>query len=183
MKILVVGNITKDVYLNLDTRSENLETDSDHTEWLNLSFNASKHHFFNRSSNFGGAAVSIEVLQKMNLSATASDTNSKTTPSTYRYILLVNDNVTYFTPSVFCSTTFIAPAESVDYLYIDRSALPAYPGGDHRGGRGQAPGSLYPGVRGLYGSAGQAPRLSHKMRTDRRYSQNVQTDTAGALLQ
>ena len=122
MKILVVGNITKDVYLNLDTRSENFETDSDHTEWLNLSFNASKHHFFNRSSNFGGAAVSIEVLQKMNLSATASDTNSKTAPSTYRYILLVNDNVTYFTPSEFCSTTFIAPAESVDYLYIDRSA-------------------------------------------------------------
>lgn len=131
MSIVVVGNITKDIYLNLDTRSEFLETDRDGTEWLNLSFNASKHHFFNRNSSFGGSAVSLEVLQKMGLTATISGSNLdfsteqpslKTPPSTYRYILVANNQVTYFTPSQSEETAFQSPAEAIDYLFIDRSA-------------------------------------------------------------
>ena len=122
MKIVVVGNVTKDVYLNLDTRSEAFETDRNHVEWLNLGFNAESHHFFNRSSNFGGAAVTQEVLQKMNLPSEISAADTSNPPSVYRYILLADHNVTYFTPSKLHDTTFAAPAESVDYLYIDRSA-------------------------------------------------------------
>ncbi len=131
MKILVVGNLIKDVYLNLDTRTESFETDSKGIKWLNLSFNASKHCFFNRDSSFGGAAVSLEVLQKLGLSATISDSNLnfstnqlslQTPPSTYRYILLADHNVVYFTPTNFAKTTFTSPSEAVDYLYIDRSA-------------------------------------------------------------
>ena len=131
MNIIVVGNVTKDVYLNLDTRNENFEIDQHGTKWLDLAFNASEHHFFSRSSNFGGAAVSLEVLQKMGFSATISGSNlnflnedfsDNNPPSTYRYVLVTDSNVTYFAPSEFTKTTFIPPAEAVDYLYIDRSA-------------------------------------------------------------
>lgn len=131
MNILIVGNITKDVYLNLDTRTEALETDGAATKWLNLAFNASEHHFFNRSSNFGGAAVSLEVLQKMGLSSSISgsklnfldDTPQDDNKSyTHRYILIADGDVSYFSPSKFQNTPFVAPAEAVDYLYIDRSA-------------------------------------------------------------
>ncbi len=131
MNILIVGNVTKDVYLNLDTRTESLETDKADVKWLDLAFNASEHRFFNRSSNFGGAAVSLEVLQKMGLIAKISDSNldfsdeqfSNNNPiSTYRYILVADENVTYFAPSKFKKTTFTPPAQAVDYLYIDRSA-------------------------------------------------------------
>ena len=69
MNILVVGNVLKDVYLNLDSRLEHFETDKNATKWLDISFDASEHHYFNRHSSFGGATVSLEVLQKMGISA------------------------------------------------------------------------------------------------------------------
>ena len=125
-----MGNVTKDVYLNLDTRTESFETDKTGTKWLNLSFDASEHRFFNRSSSFGGAAVSLEVLQKLGLPAAISGSRLNFTEdrpaedplSTHRYILVSEGDVTYLAPSKFDSTTFTPPAESVDYLYIDRSA-------------------------------------------------------------
>ena len=77
MNITIVGNVIKDVYLNLDTRADNFETDSKEIKWLNLSFDSSKHHFFNRNSSFGGAAVSLETLQRLNIpSAIAGSTLS-----------------------------------------------------------------------------------------------------------
>ena len=131
MKITVVGNVIKDVYLNLDTRTETFERDGKNIAWLNLGFNASNHHFFNRSSNFGGAAVTLECLQTLDLDATISGSkldfkNEHLTldnpPTTYRYILVADEGVTYFTPSTNADTNFLAPTEAVDYLYIDRSA-------------------------------------------------------------
>ena len=67
MNILVVGNVIKDVYLNLDSRTEPFETDQNGIKWLDFGFNASEHHFFNRNSSLGGAAVSLEVLEKIGL--------------------------------------------------------------------------------------------------------------------
>lgn len=131
MNILVVGNVLKDVYLNLDTRTEHLETDKNNTKWLDVSFNTSEHHFFNRNSSLGGAAISLEVLEKMGLPTFISDSDLRfqnetlTTDfptETYRYILIADSKVSYFVPSNYKKTTFTPPAEPVDYLYIDRSA-------------------------------------------------------------
>ena len=132
MNILIVGNILKDVYLNLDSRNEPLETDKNGIEWLNLGFNSESHHYFNRASSFGGAAISAEVLHKMGFSTKIStnpdfslDDNGVTTPipaDTYRYILVAGDEVSYFVPNHEKETTFLAPASKVDYIYIDRSA-------------------------------------------------------------
>ena len=78
MNILIVGNVIKDIYLNLDSRTESFETDSRGFKWLDLQFNASEYHFFSRESSLGGAAVTLEVLSKMGLSSviTNSDTNT-----------------------------------------------------------------------------------------------------------
>lgn len=131
MSIIVVGNILQDVYLNLDARTENFETDKTGTKWLDLSFNASEHHFFSRASSLGGAAISLEVLQKLGLSATISGsqlnfTGTTNTPndsaSAHRYIMVADGQVTYFAPSDFTKTTFTPLPEAPDYLYIDRSA-------------------------------------------------------------
>ena len=131
MHILIVGSVLKDVYLNLDSRVENFETDKNAVKWLDISFNASEHHYFNRHSSFGGAAVSLEVLQKMGLSAEISDSDfsfsedgphKQTPPESYRYILISDDGVSYLTSSNFKLATFTPPTTPIDYLYIDRSA-------------------------------------------------------------
>lgn len=132
MNILIVGNVIKDVYLNLDNRTEKFETDKHNTKWLNLGFNSSIHHFYNRHSSFGGAAISMQVLKQMELGATISnsdfdlnDTEKATTffAKSYRYILIADDNVSYLVPSEFEHTTFKIPTAPIDYLYIDRSAV------------------------------------------------------------
>ena len=131
MNILVVGNVLKDVYLNLDTRTEHLEVDERNTPWLNLGFNASEHYFFSRNSSLGGAAVSLEVFSKMGLKCNIvgsdihmanGDLISDLPTETYRYILIANGKVSYLAPSIHRITNFTPPAEPVDYIYIDRSA-------------------------------------------------------------
>ena len=131
MNILIVGNILNDVYLNLDPRTERLETDKHGVKWLNLSFDASEHHFFSKNNSLGGAAVTLEVLTKLGLNAAVNnfdlhfteDGPTFTTPiETSRYILISNENICYLAPSTFKNTSFATPTTEYDYLYIDRSA-------------------------------------------------------------
>ena len=129
-----MGNILKDVYLNLDFRTEKLETDHRGAEWLDLCFDASSHRFFHRDSSFGGAAVSLEVLQQLGLDARISDSHldfssdDRSVPaSNYRYVLVSETGVSYLTPTDPAPTVFKSPAEAVDYLFIDRSAVLSTP--------------------------------------------------------
>lgn len=131
MHILVVGNVLKDVYLNLDSRTEKFEQDKSGVEWVDFSFDASKHHYFNRTSSFGGAAITLEVLQKLGLSSDISDTSFHFDASgpvnggptgAYRYILTSDTGVSYMVPSEEQVTSFTTPTEEVDYLFVDRSA-------------------------------------------------------------
>ena len=131
MNILVVGNCLKDIYLNLDSRTEKFESDKNHTKWLNLAFNAEEHFFFNRESSFGGAAVTLEVLSRLGLKATLTNSDLKMTPDglvtdqpakTYRYILIADGSPCYFAPSSHELTHFATPDDFYDYVYIDRSA-------------------------------------------------------------
>ena len=134
-----MGNVLKDVYLNLDERTNHFETDKNGVNWLDLSFDASEHHFFHRSETFGGAAVSLEVLQNLGISATvpnfplhfspqassasvSSEDPLKTSDYSFRYLLIANGQVSYLSPSAFLKTNFFPPQTSFDYLYIDRSA-------------------------------------------------------------
>ena len=128
MNILIVGNVLKDVYLNLDTRTE-FEADKNGINWLDLSFDASMHHFFSRTSSYGGAAVTLDVLKNMGLSATISgsdfsleDGPSSTPASAYRYILVADGGASYIVPSTKATTEFATPSSQIDYIFVDRSA-------------------------------------------------------------
>lgn len=126
-----MGNVLKDVYLNLDSRTEKFESDRAGISWLDLSFDASEHHFFNRGSSFGGATISLEVFKKMGIEADIADHSIKYVDDelktddpaeVYRYILVSDNGVSYFVPSNFKITSFNAPNTNYDYLFIDRSA-------------------------------------------------------------
>ena len=75
-KILIVGNVLKDVYLKLDERQNDFELDENGISWLELGFNGAAHSFFKRTSVYGGAAISLSVLSKLGLDA--GILNSKT---------------------------------------------------------------------------------------------------------
>ena len=128
---MVVGNVLKDVYLNLDPRTEEFEQDGRGNSWLDFSFNASEHHYMARTSSFGGAAITLEVLQKMGLEADISDTSfhfDENGPvisgptGVYRYILTSDTGVAYMVPSVEQKTAFTTPTDKIDYIFVDRSA-------------------------------------------------------------
>ena len=130
MNVLIVGTVMKDVYLNLDSRKESFETDKHNTKWLDLSFDASEHYFFHRKSCLGGAAVTLEVLSKMGLDAKimgsdlrfAEDGLSSSSSDVYRYILISDQTVSYFTPSTHITNSFTPPTKPFDYIFVDRSA-------------------------------------------------------------
>ena len=67
--ILIIGNVIKDVYLRMDERRNQFETDDSGTPWLDFGFNGSSHEFFRRISIYGGAAVALEVMNRFELSA------------------------------------------------------------------------------------------------------------------
>lgn len=127
--ILIVGNVLKDVYLNLDSRTESFEIDGDGVKWLDFGFDTSSHHYFSRNSSFGGAAVSLEVLKKLGIDAEINNSNfvfgeesSSFQVSDYRYILTSEDNVSYLVPTLPSSANFYPPEKDPEYLYIDKSA-------------------------------------------------------------
>ena len=69
-KILIIGNVLKDVYLKLDERQNDFEVDERGINWLELGFNGDAHKFFHRTSVFGGAAVSLSVLNQLGVEGT-----------------------------------------------------------------------------------------------------------------
>lgn len=134
MKVLVVGNVFKDVYLNIDERAEKFETDENGVKWLDIGFNTSEHRFFSRASTLGGALITLEILGRMKQDVSfvkkeirfteedgiEFDKTSET--DLYRYILVSNEQTAYFAPSFERATVFSAPEEPVDCIFVDRSA-------------------------------------------------------------
>ena len=122
MRILIVGNVIKDVYLNLDRKQNNFEVDENGTPWMDMAFNGEDHKYFSRTSVFGGANVTLEVFKKLGLDASLSRPNGETMADSYRYILNAEDKISYFVPSERKVTKFIAPNNPVDWIFVDRSA-------------------------------------------------------------
>ncbi len=129
-KILIIGNVLKDVYIKLDERQNDFETDERGISWLELGFNGAAHSFFKRTSVFGGAAVSLATLH--NLGVDAAILNSKTEmkagditwsddPADYRYIFSHKGGITYFVPSSRKATDWAMPKGTPEWILIDRS--------------------------------------------------------------
>lgn len=131
-RILIVGNVTKDVYLRLDGTQNGFERDQNNVGWLDFAFDGSSHHFFSRVGIFGGAAISYEVLSRFDVETEISGTPVsflsgqiivKYPPTTYRYMLCQDENISYLTPSTRMSTVWKAPDTPPKWIYIDRSAV------------------------------------------------------------
>ncbi len=134
-KILIVGNVLKDIYLRLNERKESTETDREGTKWLNWGFNGSSHEFFRRTSVYSGAVVTLEVLKKFGLSAEIFNDTAKidkggvlvdeVKTANYRYILCAGEQISYLVPSLKTPTDFQLQKfpEDVDWVFVDRSAI------------------------------------------------------------
>lgn len=131
-KILIIGNVIKDIYLQMDERSERFERDEAGVSWMNLGFDGSSHRFFHRSSIFGGAAVSLEVLHNLDIEAEimgapkAEGLNSifeQVKAREYRYILTRGDEVCYFVESARPMTKWVDPVEEPNWILVDRSTV------------------------------------------------------------
>lgn len=53
-KILIVGNVLKDVYLKLDERQNDFELDENGISWLELGFNGAAHSFLSGQAYMAG---------------------------------------------------------------------------------------------------------------------------------
>lgn len=133
-KILIIGNVLKDVYLKLDERHNHFEKDEHGIGWLELGFDGTAHPFYHRTSVFGGAAVSLAVLGQLGvetgiLGSSIEYQNGELVgvgaPTNYRYILCHNHDITYFVPSSRKATNWTTPSVkqgNPDWLFVDRSA-------------------------------------------------------------
>ena len=130
--VLIVGNVTKDVYLRLDNRVNHFETDQKGVKWLDLSFDNSHFNYYSRVSIYGGASISLEVLSRFGLDASISGTPAtfldgqfvaKDIHTTYRYILCQDENTSHLEPSEEVYTTWQVPTTNPDWIYLDSSAV------------------------------------------------------------
>ena len=129
-KILIIGNVLKDVYLKLDEQRNEFELDEKGINWLELGFNGAAHSFFHRTSVYGGAAVSLSVLNKLKIDAailnsktemTAGEITWSNDPADYRYIMSFKGGVTYFVPSKRKPTDWSMPSGTPEWILVDRS--------------------------------------------------------------
>ncbi len=129
-KILIIGNVLKDVYLKLDERQNDFEVDERGINWLELGFNGDAHKFFHRTSVFGGAAVSLSVLKQLGIEGTilnsrteikAGELTWSDDPADYRYILSCRGGITYFVPAERKPTDWAMPKGTPEWILVDRS--------------------------------------------------------------
>ena len=76
--ILIVGNITKDVYLRLDDHKNHFEKDQDDVDWLDFAFNGDTHEFFSRVAVFGGSAITKEVFTNFDINLAGGEVDGYT---------------------------------------------------------------------------------------------------------
>ena len=134
-KVLIVGNVLKDIYLRLDERKEEIERDAEEVKWLNWGFNGSSHEFFRRTSVYSGAVVTLEVLKKFGIEADIFNEVAKVdkgglevdevNTANYRYILQAGEQISYLVPSEKTPTEFKLKTlpEGVKWVFVDRSAI------------------------------------------------------------
>ena len=116
----------------MDERLNNFEIDEHDTPWLDLGFNGSSHQFFRRISIYGGAAISLEVLNRFDTPARIAGSKlgfaggeivaNGQQAQCYRYMLCHGNKISYLVPNERTETKWVMPRGMVDWLYIDRSA-------------------------------------------------------------
>ena len=121
-KILIIGNVLKDIYLKLNERKEAVERDEKGVKWVNWGFNGGSHEFFGRTSVYSGAIVTLEVLRKFGVEAEIFGGGVET--GDYRYILCAGEQISYLSPSEKKPTNVegLKIEPEVEWVFVDRSA-------------------------------------------------------------
>ena len=129
--IFIIGNIVKDVYLQLDERRNKFEMDEENVPWLNVDFSGNSYDFFKRTSVFGGATVTKEVFEKFGFSTEimgapidldCEKVDTGDCPVEYRYILSYDDHVAYLTSEERNHIQWQEPIDEPAWILVDRSA-------------------------------------------------------------
>ena len=99
-----------------------MERDERGVNWLEMSFDGAAWRYFHRTSVLGGAAVSLMTLRQLGV---AAELAREEAPVIYRYILSLQDKVSYIVPSSQTVTEWQEPAEVPEWILVDRSAVVA----------------------------------------------------------
>jgi hypothetical protein len=130
--IYTVGNITKDVYLKLDSRTRQTHKDDDGVPWLDVAFDGGKLEYSRRQSTFGGSAVSVDVFKRFGLDPGVSGSHlvfrddydlsaESRLGQIYRYILVSGDRPVVLVPSGTELTVWERPKTPPKVIYLDRT--------------------------------------------------------------
>ena len=145
--VLIIGNITKDVYLNLSPAKIPSEIDENNYKHVDLVFSntptpchklpdsndprLNNINYSSRASFYGGSAIIAEVLSNFNQTPVLSnatfdpksgDFTPKTTDLDYRYILTLDGDISYLSPDTRTHSIWRVPTTPPDWIFIDFSA-------------------------------------------------------------
>jgi len=123
--INIIGNVTRDTYITLDSHQSTIEKGRYDTPWLTAPFDDSHSlKYFNEITTLGGSAITQDIFSIFGHEpAIINDPTMDDEPDlTDRYILTVDNHALHLFPTTPKQTIFTAPVNPPDYLYIGRSA-------------------------------------------------------------
>lgn len=129
--VLIIGNLIKDVYLNLNPLKTPTELDQNNHQHIDLAFSGNTINYSSRNSFYGGSAIIAEILTNFSQKPTLLDATfdskfenfiPKKSDPDYRYILTLDGNISYFSPENRSISTWQVPTIPPDWIFIDFSA-------------------------------------------------------------
>ena len=119
MYVLIVGNIIKDTYLELEPKL--FEVGKENRVYLEMELDEESFYFKSEKNILSGACIIEEILQNFHLTSQIQKTKSHYDID-HRFLIKCKDKVKYLTSEYCKKTQFYTPVRVPDWIFIDRSA-------------------------------------------------------------
>lgn len=119
MYVLIVGNIIKDTYLELEPKL--FEVGKKNRVYLEMELDEEPFYFKSEKNILSGACIIEEILQNFHLNGQVQSAKSHYDID-HRFLIKCKDKVKYLTSEYCKKTQFYAPERVPDWIFIDRSA-------------------------------------------------------------
>lgn len=119
MYVLIVGNIIKDTYLELEPKL--FEVGKENRVYLEMELDEEPFYFKSEKNILSGACIIEEIVQNFHLNGQIQKTKSHYDID-HRFLIKCKDKVKYLTSEYCKRTQFYAPERVPDWIFIDRSA-------------------------------------------------------------
>ena len=119
MYVLIVGNIIKDTYLELEPKL--FEVGKENRVYLEMELDEEPFYFKSEKNILSGACIIEEILQNFHLTSQIQKTKSHYDID-HRFLIKCKDKVKYLTSKYCKKTQFYTPERVPDWIFIDRSA-------------------------------------------------------------